>query len=54
VFEKTPDTAGEEALDVADCFAVGLALGDPAGDVGLRGWVASLLGDGDEVERPLS
>src|SRR4051794_33039223 len=53
VLEEAPDATGDEAFDAADGFAFGLALGDAAGDVGLRGWVASPLGDGDEVERPV-
>src|SRR4051794_1476895 len=52
-FEESPDPAGEEALDAADGFAVGLAFGDAASDVGACCGVASLLGDGDEVERPV-
>ena len=53
MLEESPDAPGEEALDAADGFAFGLAFGDSAGDVGAGGWVAALLGDGDEVERPV-
>jgi hypothetical protein len=53
VLEESPDAPGEEALDAADGFAFGLALSDSAGDVGAGGGVAALLGDGDEVERPV-
>ena len=53
MLEESPDAAGEEAFDAADGFSVGLAFGDAAGDVGAGGGIASLLGDGDVVERPV-
>ena len=45
--------SGDEPLDAAGGFSFGLAFGDASGDVGLGGRVAALLGDGDEVERPV-
>jgi hypothetical protein len=48
--EEVPDPAGEVALEGADGFAVGLAFGGLAGDVGLGFGVAAGTGDGDAVD----
>ena len=53
MLEESPDSPGEEALDAADGFSIGLAFGDSTGDVGAGGGVAALFGDGDEVEGPV-
>jgi hypothetical protein len=42
--------ADEVALEAADGLALGLALGELAGDVVLRGRVVAKLSDGDAVE----
>jgi hypothetical protein len=49
--EEVPDAAGEVAFEAADRFAVGLAFGGLAGDVGLCLGVAAGAGDGDAVDR---
>jgi hypothetical protein len=46
-----PDAAGEVAFEAAERFAVGLAFGGLASDVGLRLGVAAGAGDGDAVDR---
>jgi hypothetical protein len=53
VLKESPHTTGEEALDAADGFAFCLACGGALGDVGAGRGVAALLGDRDEVERPV-
>ena len=49
--EEVPDAAGEVAFEAADRFAVGLAFGGLAGDVGLCLGVAASAGDSDAVDR---
>ena len=49
--EEVPDAACEVALEAADGFAVGLAFGGLAGEVGLGFGVAAGAGDGDAVDR---
>jgi hypothetical protein len=45
-----PDAAGEVALEAAQCFAVGLAFGAFAFEVGLGFGVAAGAGDRDAVD----
>ena len=47
--EQVPDAACEVAFEAADRFAVGLAFGAFAGDVGAGFGVAAGAGDGDAV-----
>lgn len=50
VLEESPDASSDEPFNATDRFAFGLPVGDSAVDVGLGGWVASPLRDGDVVE----
>src|SRR4051812_22055439 len=49
--EQSPDAAREVALDAADRFAGGLALGAPAGDVVADLRVTARAGDDHPVQR---
>lgn len=53
VLEQSPDASSDEAFDARMASRSVLAFGGAPGDVGLRGRVAPLLGDGDVVERPV-
>jgi len=46
-----PDAAGEVALEAADRFAAGLALGLPAREVGGGLGVQAPLADGEAMQR---
>src|SRR4051794_40318223 len=48
--EQVPDAAGEGSLEASDGFAVGLAFGAFAFDVGLGLGVAARAGNGDAVD----
>jgi len=49
--EEVPDAACEVAFEAAERFAVGLAFGGLASDVGLGLGVAAGAGDGDAMDR---
>ena len=50
VLERGVDGAGELSFEAAEGFAVALAFGLFAFEVGAGGWVDAALGDGDAVE----